>query len=130
MTEAERAAVNAFRDRALRTRGGQCVIKLRGWGFIMDQDVAGLPGKHFSAQLIPKGRGSTVDDWHFLMEVLALVGAPSEPLVPFASVDASDVHHWHWDAPDEVIECMRQVASSRAFADMKALIGGARRRRA
>lgn len=57
-------------------------VNANGWSFVYNTPeyftAAGLPCPMygFSAMLYPKGRGSTVEDWHYLGEVIGSIGSP------------------------------------------------------
>ena len=49
---------------------------------------------HLSAKLYPNGRSSTEDDWKFIGQAAAHLGAPQDPAV--VPDDPNRPIHWHW----------------------------------
>jgi hypothetical protein len=50
----------------------------------------------FSGQLHPLGRSSTKEDWNYLGEVAASVGAPEIPTTPIETTHPNAPHYWIW----------------------------------
>ena len=71
-----------------------CVVG--GWEFLLSR--AEYEDKvihwHLSALLYPKGRGSSEEDWRFVGQVAAYLGAPKEPMI--VPEDPNRTIHWHW----------------------------------
>jgi len=89
-----KASTNALRMFRLDTKG---------WSFVYSGPSLKVPAMGFSAQLIPKGRGSTEADWYYLGEVLAAIGSPyaSGPaafifFTDVATANPNSVLKWLW----------------------------------
>jgi hypothetical protein len=55
----------------------------------------GLTQWAFSARLLDTAH-STGDDWMDLGGIIAVIGAPDNPIVPISDTNPADVHHWAW----------------------------------
>jgi len=113
VTPEQRVVLEALKDRANRANGGMVAVELAGWWFQLDHNAPPLrQGWHLSVSLQPAGRSSTDEDWRFLGRAVSVLGAPdfeNNLLTPIDTTPPNAPHHWHWDAPPEVIRVMRDV---------------------
>ena len=87
---------------------------IKGWSVILSvYEHDGKDHWHFSAQLYPRGRGSTKSDWSMLGYMTAVAqdltgyprdAPPIEPLTPLDTTHPNRVHHWAWHSDGSPID--------------------------
>lgn len=122
MKPEERKALNDLREQATAGKGRQHTATVAGWHFILEHandeyEHQGMPGTHLSARLDPPSRSSADKDWAFLGQAVDVLGVPDHEalLTPLATTPPNAVHHWHWNAPREFVERMREFLKSPGF---------------
>jgi len=95
--------------------------KCAGWSFCLDVYEHDLV-EHYklSARLFPPGRSSTEEDWATMGRIVALIGAPPEPLIPIEESHPNSALMWLWHSDSSPVDTAVREGTARALAMLSA----------
>lgn len=96
ITEDDRRRIECLQSDARATAGKICSANVNAWRVgVSFRYTEGESHWSLSLQLLD-GTRSIEEDWGDLGRIVAIVGAPSEPLVPIKDTPPDAVHHFQW----------------------------------